>query len=258
MGLRASAAAERASALLAEGYDRIDMVSELTLAELKEYGGFKAGDLKKVAAYRQANAPAGTGLLVEGGALRGWETDPDPAPEALSVVPLEEAVPPESSAGVAQMRSLQPHAAAPELPAPGTPAMIPFSRHRPAVPHYNENGDMTQARLLEIRRRMIEIYDATPELQHLPRPELDIGFKHAALARREAKKQTQKANVQGSGYGQRAPSRPKNRHAPASPKAKRKTRGTGARPPQPAAGNGTPASARSGSIKRQSQRRDVL
>ena len=45
------------------------------------------------------------------------------------------------------------------------------ARARPAVPDYNSNGDMTRARLAEIRRRMGEIYDATPALQHLPRPE---------------------------------------------------------------------------------------
>jgi hypothetical protein len=265
MGLRSVAAAERASALLEQGYDTIDMVADLTPAELKEYGGFKAGDLKKVAAYRQAHAPDGANLDA-GGVLKGWDTGPEPESETLPMARVEEAVPPESVHINTQGNiSLQLSADTAEPAGPAMPATIPFPRHRPAVPNYNENGDMTQARLLEIRRQMIDIYNATPELQHLPRPEIEIDFKHAALARREAKKNVQKAKPASSGYGQRTPSRPKNRHAPASPtsgKAKRKTQGKGAKPHPGARSSNSPAfspaSARSGTNRRQTQRRDVL
>ena len=147
--------------------------------------------------------------------------------------------------------------------------MIPFPRHQSAVPDYNENGDMTKARLLEIRRRMIEIYDATPELQHLPRPELEVGFKEAVSARRAAKKKKKQPGVESvksSGYGQGIPTRPKNRHA-LSPggtakKAaaagagggKKKKRAPATRQQQQQRRPFSPASARGG----QSRRRDVL
>ena len=49
MGLRREVVAERTATLLAEGRDTVELVSQLTAEVLQELG-FKAGDLKKVAA----------------------------------------------------------------------------------------------------------------------------------------------------------------------------------------------------------------
>ena len=144
--------------------------------------------------------------------LGGWDTGPDPVVE-----PLQEAVPPETPPPPPSTAATAAAVPAATSGGGGAASTIPFPRHQSAVADYNENGDMTKARLLEIRRRMIEIYDATPELQHLPRPDLEVGFMEAVSARRAAKKKKQQQpgveSVKSSGYGQGSPTRPKNRHA---------------------------------------------
>ena len=56
MGLLEEAAKERAALLVENGYTTVKELEALTDEELKEHGGFKPGDLKKVAAFRQRQA----------------------------------------------------------------------------------------------------------------------------------------------------------------------------------------------------------